>query len=161
MTGGRNRHAEDRFATAAREDASRHVPVFSALLHQRIVAEVRSTKRAPSGARPAVAASWIFAAAAAVLLAIVLVPVYMHRRVGPSQPGAFVQSSRSHSGSEEVALSAPSLNAALVTLGRGESAMEADLGPAHWAGLDHDARLAARYVLDPMSLPLTHKPRVR
>ena len=158
MIGGHNRHAEDRFAIAARGDASRHVPVFSIPLHRRIMSAVRATKCAPSVARPAVAASWIFAAAAAALVAIVLVPAYMHRGGVPSQRDPVAMSSRSQS---EIALSAPPLNAALVTLSQRESAMEADLGPAHWAGLDHDARLAARYVLDPMSLPLTHKQRVR
>jgi hypothetical protein len=158
MTGGHHRHAEDRFAIAARGDASRHVPVFSIPLHRRMMSAVGATKRAPSPPRPAIPASWIFAAAAAALIAIVLLPAYMHRGVGPSHRDPAALTDRSQS---EIALSAPPLNAALVTLSQRESAMEADLGPAHWAGLDHDARLAARYVLDPMSLPLTHKPRVR
>lgn len=158
MSGGHDRHPEDRFATAARRDASRHVPVFSIPLHQRIMSAVRATQRAPTAPRPVMASSWIFTAAAAALIAIVLVPAYMHRGGQPSGRDLAPLLARSQG---EIARSAPALNAAFVTLGRGESAMEADLGPSHWAGLDHDARLAARYVLDPMSLPLTHKPRVR
>ena len=158
MSGERNRQAENRFADAARTDASRQVPVFSIPLHHRMMSAIRASRRAPSAPRPAVAASWVFATAAAALVAIVLAPAYLHRGVVPSQRDPAALTDRSQG---ETALSAPPLNAALVTLSQRESAMEADLGPAHWAGLDHDARLAARYVLDPMSLPLTHKSRVR
>lgn len=158
MSGERDRKEENRFARAARGDARRHVPVFSITLHHRIMSAVRATQCAPRAPRPSVAASWIFVVAAAAVVAIVLVPAYLHRGVVPSHRDPAALSGRSQYG---IGLSAPPLHAALVTLSQRESAMEEDLGPANWAGLDHDARLAARYVLDPMSLPLPYKQRVR
>src|SRR5581483_3760466 len=63
MSGGRKQHADDRFAAAARADASR---------------------RGPPLTRAHFAAQWTFAAAAAVLIALTVAPAYLRWRTGPA-----------------------------------------------------------------------------
>lgn len=161
MTEGRHPFTQDRIARAARDEAFRDVPAFSDPLHERIMAAVRASHRPPLALHARRASLWPLAAAAA-LLALVLTSTLVRPPRNESQTRLPSQATMSRTNSGEFALSAPSLPAALVSWGRRESAMEADLGPAHWAGLDHDARLAAHYVLDPLSLPpLRQKPSAR
>ncbi len=147
------RPLDDDFARAARSDALRGAPRFSPVLHERVMAAVGSAPR-PSPEPAALAIGpWALACAAGVMIAVGLVPGLIRSHLAaqhsPSEAVAPVIASP-----RALALSTPSVRATLASWGHRESALEADLGPTQLAGLDHDARLAARYVLDPLSLPL-------
>lgn len=162
MNGERPPFVQDRIARAARRDALRDAPVFCDTLHARVMDALRVAVF-----RPRVVGSariWMLpvsiAAAVLVATAVAFNPGEPTRR--PPRAALPTATTGSPGASGQFALSAPPVSAALASWGRRESAMEADLGPAHWAGLDHDARLAARYILEPLSLPSpSPKPSVR
>ena len=140
----------DPLAEAARTDAVRGAPRFSGELHERLMARVRSTEPLPHRA-PHVLNPWAITAVGVVVVAIFTAPNLHHFR--SSRSIATAPSPTVRSNAESLAISTPPLHATLISLGQQESALEADLGPTQLAGLDHDARVAAHYVLDPLSLP--------
>lgn len=145
--------SDDDLARAARNDALRDAPRFSPALHERVMAAVGSADRSPRQPRFIATSPWAMASAAAVMICIGLLPGVIRSRL--AQRAAPLEAMTPHVASGQAfALGAPPVPATLASWGRGESALEADLGPSQLAGLDHDARLAARYVLDPLSLPL-------
>ena len=138
----------DPLADAARADAARGMPRFSAPLHARVMRAVGSARQSPPSDESLSLKP--FALAAVALLACTFAARLY-----------FASSTRVATGPTEkvapraqaVVLNTPPVRATLASWGRQESALEADLGPTQLAGLDHDARVAARYVLDPLSLP--------
>lgn len=108
---------------------------------------VKSADQAPVPGSPRTPNVWAFSSAAAVLIIVILAPAFL-RPERPTSPSEVIAPR-----AEKFALTTPPVRATLVSWGRQESALEADLGPTQLAGLDHDARVAAHYVLDPLSLP--------
>jgi hypothetical protein len=128
------------------------MPRFSGALHARLMKAVRSAPQSPHAGE-----SLSFKPFA--IAAVLLVAGALAARVYLASPRnvAIGPSSTATPRPRIIVLNTPPLRATLASWGRQESALEADLGPTQLAGLDHDARLAAQYVLDPLSFPSRHR----
>ena len=154
--------SSDLLAEVARGEADRCAPAFSEVLHRRVMRAVESTPR-PSHADQNVRSAWrlIVPLAAAAAIVVMLMPLWRTAPVPGRVPVSSVLPRPAPSQAAPVP-QLPSLGGALASLTRRESAIEADLGRGRWAGLDHDARVAVHYVLDPLAIkPLDAPPPVQ
>ena len=154
---------DDTLARAALNDAERLTPKFSESLHSRIMTRVgKSVPSARSNRQTPNSTAWLIPAAAAAIVLIVLVPLLRLDRGSTVAPGHPDPSKIVGMALNPQSLSMAAVQRPLSQLSSREAALEAELGPAQWTALDHDARLAARLVLDPLpvrSIPPARQPR--
>jgi len=138
---------DQRIAQAARRDAERDGRSFSEPLHERVMAGVRvAAPPAPIPLRRS--PLWLTAVAAALVLAAVPVLTYwMHRPHGPQEAG------KGHAPIPAATIPSPSpqayalLDTASRELRQRAAQWQGALAENQWAGLDHDLKNAAQFLL--------------
>ena len=148
----------DMLARAAHADARRLTPRFSESLHLRVMGRVASAERATLPiARTARWPAWgaPAAAAAAVIGVFVLRP-----GLSPHPNGRAITVPARHVTMQPDVVSVASVQLTFAKLSRREAALETDLGSRQWEQFGHDARVAARLVLDPIPAPPVRQARL-